>query len=243
MGKGAFLLSEFTVEAYAANGPSVTNKIKFRRALADAEAAGFGVTNAIDGEVMKGGWSNEFGPARRNEERRAVFECEQPITGFPGGTRLMFTVHCRNPRDAKMDSATIGRFRISATTNTGPLQVDPLSAAQRQVAAKLPSERSPFETRQLFNAFRAHDAALRQVTERIDAAYTNWPSAATTLALQKRETPRTTRVWKRGDWQRPGDSVTAGVPAVLHPLPANAPLDRLTFAKWLVDPRARPPPG
>src|SRR5262249_34942330 len=51
LGKGSFLVKEFTVEAYAQSNPTVTNKIKFRRALADAEAPGFSITNAIDGNT------------------------------------------------------------------------------------------------------------------------------------------------------------------------------------------------
>ncbi len=39
----------------------------------------------------------------------------------------------------------------------------------------------------------------------------------------------------RGDFLQPGKVVTPGVPSFLHPLPANAPPNRLTFAKWLVD--------
>ena len=51
LGKGSFLVKEFTVEAYAQNNPTVTNKVKFSRALADAEAPGFSITNAIDGNT------------------------------------------------------------------------------------------------------------------------------------------------------------------------------------------------
>src|SRR6185503_7981165 len=34
-----------------------------------------------------------------------------------------------------------------------------------------------------------------------------------------------------------GEHVTAGVPKVLPPLPANSKTNRLTLAKWLVDPK------
>ena len=70
--KGNFLLKEFAVEAYPMSDPAETNKIKFARALADAEPPGFSITNAIDGNTEKGGWSGDFGPVRRNHERRAI---------------------------------------------------------------------------------------------------------------------------------------------------------------------------
>jgi hypothetical protein len=49
------------------------------------------------------------------------------------------------------------------------------------------------------------------------------------------EQRRKTRVQLRGNYLSPGDAVTEGVPAAFHPLPADAPMNRLTFARWLVD--------
>jgi hypothetical protein len=42
-----------------------------------------------------------------------------------------------------------------------------------------------------------------------------------------------TALLKRGDFTKPGDRVSPGVPAMLNPLPKNADNSRLTFAKWL----------
>ena len=76
--RGSFLLRELTCEAYALTNATVTNKIKFRRALADAEAPGFSITNAIDGNTEKGGWTastfpvvRQPGTPRRVRVRRA----------------------------------------------------------------------------------------------------------------------------------------------------------------------------
>src|SRR5205085_3310399 len=52
LGKGTFLVREFTVEAYPLDN-SKTNTIKFRRALADQEAPGFGIGKAIDEDSVK----------------------------------------------------------------------------------------------------------------------------------------------------------------------------------------------
>ncbi len=216
----------------------MTNKLKFRRAVADAEAPGFSVANAIDGDTSKGGWANGFGPSRQNHERRAVFECAEPFAGFPGGTKLVFTLYMRGLKEAKLDCATIGRIRLSATTKGGPLAVDPLTASQRKLLAIPGGERTPEQTRDLFNVFRQHDTALANVTREIDNVFTNWPYAATTLALSPRAESRVTRVFKRGDWQKQADEVRADVPAVLHPLAKDAPRNRLGFAQWLVDRRS-----
>jgi hypothetical protein len=75
------------------------------------------------------------------------------------------------------------------------------------------------------------------VNDEIEALWKQHPEGTTTLVLDAREQPRMTTVLKRGDFTKPGDRVTTGVPAVLNPLPKNADSSRLTFAKWLVSPR------
>ncbi len=248
VGKGSFLLREFTVEAYAVNDPKVTNVIKFVRAIADMEAPGFSITNAIDGNIEKGGWTAATVPVRRNSEHRAVFECAQPIPSFPGGTRLHITVqqkhsngdgHSGEPdSETKLDCHLFGRFRISATTRPGTLKVDPLTPEERRWLAISPSERTVEQQRSLFNVWRFTEPSLAATNQEIDKVWATWPYVPTTLALQQRAEPRTTRTFKRGDWQRLGDEVQSAVPAFLHPLPSGATSNRLGFAQWLVDRRS-----
>jgi hypothetical protein len=47
--------------------------------------------------------------------------------------------------------------------------------------------------------------------------------------------PRQAFVLERGSYEHPGEEVTASTPAALPPLPRDAPRNRLTFARWLVD--------
>lgn len=58
----------------------------------------------------------------------------------------------------------------------------------------------------------------------------------TVMVMQERETPRDTFLLVRGAYDKPGDKVTPGVPAILPSLPKGAPNNRLGFARWLVDP-------
>ncbi len=46
---------------------------------------------------------------------------------------------------------------------------------------------------------------------------------------------RTTQIQIRGNFLDTGDVVTAMIPSAFHPLPENAPLNRLTLANWLTD--------
>jgi hypothetical protein len=62
-------------------------------------------------------------------------------------------------------------------------------------------------------------------------------SVPTVMVMQEREKARDTFVLIRGAYDRPGEKVSPGVPAVLTPLPAGVPNNRLGFAKWLVDPQ------
>jgi hypothetical protein len=59
------------------------------------------------------------------------------------------------------------------------------------------------------------------------------PSAMVMAEMPK---PRETFVLARGDYRNHTEKVEPGVPAMLPPLPKDAPLNRLTLAKWLVDP-------
>jgi hypothetical protein len=57
----------------------------------------------------------------------------------------------------------------------------------------------------------------------------------TTLVMEEMKQPRPTHILLRGAYDRKGDAVTAATPAVLPPLPADAPKNRLGLARWLVD--------
>ncbi len=246
--KGSWLLREFTLEAYAMTNATVTNKLKFRRALASAEAPGFSITNTIDGNTSKGGWTASKLPIVKNEEQRAVFELADSIPDFPGGTRLQFTLYQKHDsgdanngvldKDSGLDSHTLGRFRLSATTDAAPLRVDPLSERQRKWLVTVPGQRTPEQQRELFNVFRHNDTSLAKLNEQIDGVFTNWVYPPLTLALSQRTEPRHTRMFKRGDWQRLGDEVSADTPKILQAFPSGAPRNRLGFAQWIVDRRA-----
>ncbi|MBV9671019.1 MAG: DUF1553 domain-containing protein, partial [Acidobacteriales bacterium] len=56
------------------------------------------------------------------------------------------------------------------------------------------------------------------------------------LVMAGFDEPRETYVLRRGDYRNRGDKVEPNTPAVLPPLPKDAPRNRLTLAKWLVDP-------
>ncbi len=57
-----------------------------------------------------------------------------------------------------------------------------------------------------------------------------------TMVFAEADKPRDTFILKRGDYQNREEKVSPNTPGVLPPLPNDAPRNRLTLAKWIVDP-------
>ncbi|HZT31063.1 MAG TPA: DUF1553 domain-containing protein [Bryobacteraceae bacterium] len=110
-----------------------------------------------------------------------------------------------------------------------------------QIAAKPAGERTLVESMQLRRYFLEHaaPAEIREVWQRLAELGAEKEklerSFPTVMVMAERPTPRDTFVLIRGAYDKPGEKVQPGVPAVLPP-PAGAPNNRLGLAKWLVDP-------
>ena len=74
-------------------------------------------------------------------------------------------------------------------------------------------------------------ALWREEQEALDRAI------PTTLVAKESAKVRETQILMRGEYDKPGEVVARGVPAVLTPFPKDAPTNRLGFAQWLVDPK------
>ncbi|MBL67864.1 MAG: hypothetical protein CMO74_05350 [Verrucomicrobiales bacterium] len=59
------------------------------------------------------------------------------------------------------------------------------------------------------------------------------PRAATTLVMAQRKSERATHRFVKGDFTRPAEKVSSGVPAVLHDFPGAEKANRLDFARWV----------
>jgi len=79
----------------------------------------------------------------------------------------------------------------------------------------------------------ADSAKLKELKEAQAALDKQIP---TSMVMAEMAQPRDTFVHVRGEYDKLGEKVTAGVPAFLPPLPAGAPNNRLGLAQWLVDP-------
>ena len=249
--KGIGALTEFTVDVSPLDTTNKT-RVKFSSATADfsmpkslltPEHFDKAMSNRVVGPVSfandddeSTAWGIDAGPARRNTDRVAVFQCEQPA-GFAGGTVWDFRVVQRHGgpiNDAHMNY-NLGRFRMSVTTNAGPIVADQVPKRVRDILAVPREKRSPQQVATVFSHWRTMQPEFAETNDRIEKLWAQWPEGETQLTLMARDEMRETRLLKRGDFLKPGNIVQSGTPAFLHPLPPNADGSRLTLANWLMD--------
>ena len=110
----------------------------------------------------------------------------------------------------------------------------------RKIIATPLAERTESDKIALSNYFRSNSPALKTVRDQLAEARKQQTALKgeipTTLVMSERKEPRETHVIVRGNFMNLGDKVTPGVPAILPPLPPDAPANRLTLARWLVSP-------
>jgi hypothetical protein len=249
--EGTGALSEFEVEWAPANEPAKKRKVKFAKATADVNMPATPlkpiyddksrkkrllgpVEFAIDGKDDTA-WGIDIDPGRRNQPRKAVFTAAEPIRS-PGG--VILHIHLKqnaggwNSDDNQNNN--LGRFRLSITDAPGAV-ADPLPARARDILAIPEEKRTPAQIDAVFSTWRTTVPEWKETHARIEALWKEHPEGTTQLALRERNTPRPTHLLKRGDFLKPAEAVSAGVPSFLHPFPKGASPDRLGFANWLVD--------
>jgi hypothetical protein len=249
--KGTCALTEFQVEAAPAGAPNKVTKIKFTRAtddydqpvkdlepIFDDKKGTHRVTGpasfAIDGDETTA-WGIDAGPGLRNQPRVAVFNASAPI-GNEGGTVLSFYLEQNHGGWNSDDNQNnnLGRMRLSFTTAPNAV-ADPVPAAVREILAIPRPQRNALQIQTVFSYFRTTVPEWKDTNQTIAAIWRDYPEGSAQLVLNERADVRETHLLKRGDFLQPGKVVEPGVPAILNPLPAGAPPNRLTFAKWLVD--------
>jgi hypothetical protein len=254
--KGTGALTEFSVEAAGVGSPAKPARVKFATATADFGDApdtplepNFDdrsgkkrvtgpVAFAIDGKDETA-WGIDAGPGRRNTARKAVFTLATPIV-HAKGAQLVFRLKQNHGGWNSDDLMTnnLGRVRLSYTAARQPA-ADPLPQAVRDILSIPREQRTTAQTHAVFSFWRTTVAAFKDANDKIEAIARQHPEPSTSqLVLATRRDTRQTHLLRRGDWLKPGKAVRPGVPAALHQLPTQAPPTRLTFARWLVDPKS-----
>jgi len=219
--KGDFFLSELQIQTPA--GP-----VKVRRATESYAKSGLGnakvgALQTLDGNPATG-WSTHGAQGKANA---AVYEFEQP-TDLSSGLvlKMQFERHYACP---------LGRFRIALATDSKPAESRSHSAEIEALLAKPASLRTAVETKLLLGRFLETAPETEAARKEIDNLRNSLPKGQPTLVLRERPErhPRPTHLHHRGEFTQPEQLVSAGVPAFLPPLPADAKPDRLALARWL----------
>ena len=127
-----------------------------------------------------------------------------------------------------------------AGTNSPVAKTNLTEAIQKTLAIK-PNDRSYDQKLELWKNEKALAPELRknrkQWIELRDREKAEDGKIPRTMVMQElpKEKARETHMLIRGNFLEKGEKVSPGVPAIFHPLPKDAPMNRLTLARWLVD--------
>ena len=228
---GNFILDELGMTAAPTSAETTEpSNIFFTRATADWEQQYYRAEHAVD-RNPKTGWA--IGP-KFGERHFLIAELKSPV-GFAAGTKLGFRFDSYHG-----NSHTIGRLRLSVTTEPDPAALWPVPLEIANVLAVPVARRSPEQQQLLTAHYRTVSPTVRNLEREIarlnerDAGLAN--TKYSTLVMKEREEPRATFVNIRGNFLDKGKEVTAGTPAFLPPLPDTGLTNRLALARWLVSP-------
>lgn len=114
--------------------------------------------------------------------------------------------------------------------------------AIREILAIADAERSGTQRAVLFQHYLAHHdpdyprlvRSVRDLEAEREAIRQRSP--VTHIQEEKPDSKPTAHILMRGEYDNPGEEVTAAPPAALHPMPEGVPNNRLGLARWVVDP-------
>jgi hypothetical protein len=145
---GNFVLHEFTAKAAPSDKPKDAKPVGLHKAVADFAQDGWAVAGAIDNNPASG-WAvlPQFG-----KPHSALFEVKDAVKNEKGTT---FTVTLSMQYGQKH---TIGKYRLSATSDKEPKLADGVPENLRKLIAIPADKRTDAQTAELRNLHRARDA-------------------------------------------------------------------------------------
>ncbi len=156
-----------------------------------------------------------------------------PIEVVEGSTLTVTLEH-------SYENHNLGKFRLSATDDARAAEFARTPAAVVAILNTAADQRSAAQKAELEKFYLTIAPELAKAREQLAATRKQLAEfkAATNVPIQrelKEGMRRVTKLQYRGNFMDLGQEVSEGVPAAFHPLPADAPKNRLTLAKWLVD--------
>lgn len=168
------------------------------------------------------------------KSHEAIFELASPAK-IEADQRVVVTLEFKSG----FPQHQLGHFRLSLTDGASPAKAGS-SRGMTAIFATPAEKRTEAQKARLRDYFRKSvwpegKALLDQLGEAKKAKDAAEKTVPSTMVMQEMEKPRDTFVLIRGAYDKPGEKVTPGVPAFLPPLPKDAPPNRLSLARWIVD--------
>ncbi len=192
-------------------------RVRFKSAYATFEQAKFSAAGAIDGDLQTA-WA--IAPAF-DRSHSAVFVLDEPLDVADGSALKVRMV--QNFGGGRV----IGCFRLSAVFGSPDSVIAPLAAKNKSKVSGFALATGASATQPAASAAPLTDRKS-ELEKRLAAL-----DVESTLVMRELRELRSTTMFQRGEYTQPGESVTAGTPAIL-PAAADGPPNRLTLARWLV---------
>jgi hypothetical protein len=217
-------------------GPVLSYPVEFATAIADYQQKDHPVKAAID-DKPETGWAVDGQDEKLRSNHQAIFVTKAPIL-FAGGAVLKL----RLKFEAPFNGHNLGRLRLAATDAAGGWEdLVALPQSIQTAVFSTPDGSPPGQKTELRDYYRDNFyPELKALNEKLAGARKAQTDLngriATIRVMEEMPQPRATHIRVRGDYRNLGEQVAAGVPHILPPLPPNEQTNRLTLAKWLVNP-------
>ncbi|MEX2215817.1 MAG: PSD1 and planctomycete cytochrome C domain-containing protein [Phycisphaeraceae bacterium] len=230
---GNFVLTrvEATITAPSLKDPLTA---KITKAVADYSQSGWDISFTLNGNKANG-WAVD-GPTKK-ENRKAMFLVDVPLTVPDNATITVRLFH------EAINQHNIGRFRLAATSlpaDAVTLEGVRFPESLKTIVATPADKRTDVQLAELEKFFIANvDSPIRRAAAEANSARAKIDSIKGTMAtvmVMREGAVRKAFILGRGEYDKPGEAVTAGLPAALPPMPEGEPNNRLGLSAWIVSP-------
>lgn len=214
--------------AFATSG---ARPLKFVAASADFEQKDFPASAVLNDKLDPAkGWAVSPKIDKRHE---LLLLPDGGLAAGSGTLRLTIV------QESKYPQATMAKFRVTTTADPASASRIKMPHPVRQALASL--SRTEEETTTIADYYRSiapATAALQKKLQDIDKKIASLKPATTVPIMRDRAAnqKRKTHVQIRGNYKSKAEEVSEGVPVAFHPLPKDAPRNRLTLARWIMSP-------
>ena len=206
--------------------------ITFAAAQADHEQSGFPAASLLQPKTKDSkGWAI----AGATEKPHTLTLTTKAPVAIPAGSKLRAVIE----QQSEFPQHVLGHFALRLSDDPRASKALALPDEVRSSLAISAAKRTPEQQQKLVVHYVrtiAKEAApdrqqLAKLTKQLSETKPVTVPIMQDLPAKDR---RVTNIQLRGNWQALGDAVAEGVPATFNPLPAGAPMNRLTLAKWIV---------